>query len=190
MDGYSIEVIADWQSRLYLLRDFAVVLWVVTFANWVIFRKTLYLLCVPRTVPGLLGIAIAPILHGSIEHLMVNTLSFSFLAYLLLLKGFHQFLGVVAVIWVIEGFIVWLLASPNAHIGISGVIYGLFSYILLSSFLAKEPIGFVIATAIGMTHWKMARQLFREQEGVSGISHMAGFLVGIGIALSEIGMFG
>lgn len=189
MDSYSVETVTNWQFRVYLLRDMAAVLWVVSVANWVIFQKTLYLLCIPRTLPGLFGIVLAPIIHGSFEHLLVNTLSFSFLAYLLLLKGLHQFLGVVAVIWVIEGFLVWLTASSNPHIGISGVIYGLFSYLLLISFLSKEPIGFVVATAVGVTHWKMAKQLFKEEEGVSGTSHMAGFVAGIGAALFQSGMF-
>lgn len=189
MESYSVETVADWQFRVYLIRDITAFIWVVSVANWVIFQKTLYLLCIPRTLPGLFGIVLAPILHGSFEHLIVNTLSFSFLAYLLLLKGFHQFLGVGVVIWVIEGFLVWFTASSNAHIGISGVIYGLFSYLLLISFLSKEPIGFVVATAVGVTHWKMARQLFKEEEGVSGTSHMAGFMAGMWTAMFQSGMF-
>ena len=86
---------------------------------------------VPRTWDGLEGIPVAPFIHADFEHLVANTLPLLILGGLVLLRGVREFLFVVGTSALIGGVGTWLFGTGNSqHIGASGVVFGLFGYLL------------------------------------------------------------
>ena len=67
----------------------------------------------PRSEDGLVGILFAPLLHGGWAHLEGNTLPVLVLGFLVLLGNVARGLSATAVIWLVSGVGVWLVAPPN-----------------------------------------------------------------------------
>jgi len=103
----------------------------------------------PRTLHGLLGILFAPILHGSLAHLLSNTFPLLFLG--TLLYFFYDHIGGIVFFrcYFVTNFLVWLL-SPRLsyHIGASGLIYGLASFLILYGILRQDFLSLTISIII------------------------------------------
>ena len=101
---------------------------------------------VPRTESGLEGILWAPLLHGGFPHLIGNTLPFVIFGFLVLANGLGRFVLVTAVIWVLSGLGVWLVAPAGSiTIGMSGVIFGWLTYLLVRGFFALSGTQILLA---------------------------------------------
>ena len=93
----------------------------------------------PRTDEGLLGILAAPLLHGGWDHLGANTIPALVLGFLALVTGLARGLAATAIIWLLGGLAVWLLAGSNTeHIGASGLVFGWLVYLVLRGFFARN----------------------------------------------------
>ncbi|MBW0106768.1 rhomboid family intramembrane serine protease, partial [Pseudonocardia sp. KRD291] len=99
---------------------------------------------VPRSVQGLTGILTAPLLHVGFGHLVSNTLPFLVFGFLAMAGGFAQWFMVTALIWVASGIGVWLI-SPMPVLGVSGVIFGWFVFLLARGFFARSGRQIVLA---------------------------------------------
>jgi membrane associated rhomboid family serine protease len=91
----------------------------------------------PQTVDGLSGILTAPLLHGSWAHLLGNTIPFLVFGFLAMAGGFVQWFAVTAVVWLASGVGVWLF-SANPTLGVSGVIFGWFVFLLVRGFFVRS----------------------------------------------------
>jgi membrane associated rhomboid family serine protease len=138
----------------------------------------------PREVYGLKGILFSPFLHGDIEHLANN--SVALLVLLPILRYFYKeqsfvvlFLGII-----FSGLGTWLLGRPSYHIGASGLIYALVSFIFFKGIFTKYyrlvALSFTIVILYGGSVWYMFPNL---KEGISWEGHLAGFVVGLALAL-------
>ena len=83
----------------------------------------------PRTFSGLRGIFFSPWIHGSVEHLYNNTIPIAIL--MASLVYFYRGISFKVLIWgvLLSGLLTWLIGRPSYHIGISGIIYVLASFI-------------------------------------------------------------
>ena len=83
----------------------------------------------PRTLSGLQGIFFSPFIHSDLLHLYNNSLPL--LVLLTALSYFYpkQTLEVLCFGIVLSGVITWVIGRPNYHIGASGLIYVLVSFI-------------------------------------------------------------
>ncbi|CAM3952733.1 rhomboid family intramembrane serine protease [Flavobacterium cucumis] len=138
----------------------------------------------PREVYGLKGILFSPFLHGDIEHLANN--SVALLVMLPILRYFYKeqsfvvlFLGIL-----FSGLGTWLLGRPSYHIGASGLIYVLVSFIFFKGIFTKYyrlvALSFTIVILYGGSVWYMFPNV---KEGISWEGHLAGFFVGLALAL-------
>jgi membrane associated rhomboid family serine protease len=138
----------------------------------------------PREVYGLKGILFSPFLHGDIEHLANN--SVALLVLLPILRYFYKeqsfvvlFLGIL-----FSGLGTWLLGRPSYHIGASGLIYALVSFIFFKGIFTKYyrlvALSFTIVILYGGSVWYMFPNV---KEGISWEGHLAGFIVGLALAL-------
>ena len=138
----------------------------------------------PREVYGLKGILFSPFLHGDIEHLANN--SVALLVLLPILRYFYKEQSFVVLLFgiIFSGLGTWLLGKPSYHIGASGLIYALVSFIFFKGIFTKYyrlvALSFTIVILYGGSVWYMFPNV---KEGISWEGHLAGFLVGLALAL-------
>lgn len=136
----------------------------------------------PREVDGLKGIFLAPLVHSDLEHLLSNTFPF-----FILTATIYFFYKKVAVpsfvmIYILTGFVVWLFARPVYHIGASGVVYGLMSFILFSGIFRRNIKSIVLALSVTVLYSGYFYGLLPLKDGISWESHLFGALVGVLVA--------
>ncbi|MGO9110675.1 MAG: rhomboid family intramembrane serine protease [Thermoguttaceae bacterium] len=106
---------------------------------------------VPRTLGGLTGIPAMPFLHADLHHILSNT--FPLFILLALLAGSRaQSWEVVVDVVLLGGLLLWLCGRPAIHIGASGLIFGLMSFLILSGILEKRLIPLAIAVSVGFIY--------------------------------------
>lgn len=138
----------------------------------------------PREIFGLKGILFSQFLHGDIEHLANN--SIALLILLPILRYFYKEQSFLVLLLGIlfSGLGTWLLGRPNYHIGASGLIYALVSFIFFKGIFTKYyrlvALSFTIVILYGGSVWYMFPHV---QEGISWEGHLAGFSVGLALAL-------
>lgn len=137
----------------------------------------------PRTGDGLLGIVLAPMLHGSWGHLWSNLALVVVLGFLVMLGGARQFCAVTGTIWLVSGLGVWLTAPPRTvTIGASVLVFGWLAYLVLRGFLARSfvqiLIGLVLLALWGGIFWTGIAQAAFGSSGVSWQGHLFGALGG------------
>jgi membrane associated rhomboid family serine protease len=88
----------------------------------------------PRSAQGLVGILCAPWVHVSWGHLFGNLIGLWTLGILVLVHGRRMFF--LTYLWcaTLGGFMTWLMGRPNTnHVGLSGVIFGFFAFLVTST---------------------------------------------------------
>lgn len=137
----------------------------------------------PRTVSGLKGVLFSPFIHGSLEHLYNNTIPLGIL--LMALFYFYRnlawrilFYGVL-----LSGFLTWCIGRTSYHIGASGLIYVLASFIffkgVFSSYFRLIALSLIVVFIYGSLLW----YIFPVKEGISWEGHLSGFLTGLLLAI-------
>ncbi|MFD0777321.1 rhomboid family intramembrane serine protease [Flavobacterium myungsuense] len=110
---------------------FVLLLWVVFWAGIKFNLDIEELGIYPRTFVGLLGVLFSPFIHGNIEHLYNN--SIPLLILLVALRYFYreQSNRVLGYGILMSGFLTWIIGRESYHIGASGLVYVLVSFIFL-----------------------------------------------------------
>ena len=167
-------------SHLKLVLGIVAVMWLLEIADTLFLGQSLNRLGIrPRTAAGLLGIVLAPLLHGGLMHLMANTLPFAALALLILMRDRDEFFLVTLVVWLVSGLGVWLIApAGTVHIGASGIIFGYLGFLLLRGLFDGKPSSILIALAVGIAYGGVLWGVLPVQSGVSWQGHLFGFIGG------------
>lgn len=134
---------------------------------------------VPRTTYGLTGIVMAPFLHASLQHLLANTIPFVLLGAIILLRSTRAFTFVLVTSALISGLGTWLFGAPNTnHIGASGVVFGLFGYLLLRAVYDRRISSALIAIVIAVVYGAAFLTSLMPAHGISWTGHVFGFIGG------------
>lgn len=133
----------------------------------------------PRTFLGMTGILLAPLIHGSLFHLISNTLPLLFLGIVLFLFYDRIARKVFFQCYFFTNILVWIFARPSLHIGASGLVYGLASFLIFFGVFRKDIRSIVISLVILILYGGMVYGIFPQQPGVSWESHLMGALVGL-----------
>lgn len=138
---------------------------------------------VSRRWSGLLGIPLAPFLHTGWSHLAANSLPFAILGLFVIGRGERTFWAVSAGIIVLGGFAVWLLGRGQAvHVGVSGVIFGYFGYLVALGVIERSVASILRALLVGLFYGSIIWGVLPNQRGVSWEGHLFGLLAGLALA--------
>ena len=161
---------------------FVAVLWFIHLFGLVLSMDLGGLGVFPRASKGILGILTAPLIHADFSHLLSNT--FPFLVTSCIIMYFYRRVAVQAMllIYFFTGLMVWILAREVYHIGASGVVYGLVSFIFWSGIFVKDRRSIVLALIVTFLYSGMFMGILPDQPGISWESHLFGAIVGIVIA--------
>jgi membrane associated rhomboid family serine protease len=173
-----------FRQGVVLLAYLLALMWALAIVDFVTGRRVLSKLAIePRTVEGLPGIVVSPLLHGSFGHLIANSGPLVILGTVILLQGL-EVLGLVTVFcWLFSGVGIWLLGRPGTrHLGASGLIFGYLGYILLRGYFERSPGAIAAAVVVGLLYGSALWGLLPLQRGKSWVGHGMGFLGGVIVA--------
>lgn len=120
-------------------------IWIVEIINMSMGHNLYIYGVLPRKVEGLKGIILHPFIHGSLQHLMLNTIPLFVLGSFVAIEGRKTFFGVNISIILIGGTLLWLLGRPSFHIGSSVLVFGYFGFVLANAFYKKTVSAIIIS---------------------------------------------
>ena len=133
----------------------------------------------PRTFKGLRGVFFSPFIHGDIKHLYHNTIPL----FVLLFSLYYFYRKIAFKIFVygtiLTGLLTWIIARKSFHIGASGIIYLLFSFIFFSGIFRKNYRLIAVSLMVIFLYGSMVWYLLPVKEEISWEGHVSGFIVGI-----------
>ena len=134
----------------------------------------------PRTASGLIGIFAAPLIHGNYQHILSNTFPLLFLGSVLYF--FYERIGgtVFFRCYFYTNILVWLFSPRDSyHIGASGLVYGLASFLILFGLIRQDFISFIVAILILLIYGgAFLYGVMPADPRISWEAHLAGALVG------------
>lgn len=134
----------------------------------------------PRSIASIPSIALAPLLHGGLPHVLSNTIGLLLFGSLAALRGGRDLPSVVFYSAIGSGIGIWLFGAPRTlHLGASGVVFGLFAFVLLIGFFEKRAISVILSVVVILLWGGLALAVFELQAGVSWTGHVFGFAGGI-----------
>lgn len=163
---------------------FAGVLWAVQLVNLLTGFQLIRLLGIePRELDGLDGVIFAPLLHADFGHLFSNTLPLVVLGFLAFLDGLKRFAIAVGSSWLASGLGVWLFGG-GVTIGASGLVFGLFAYLLVRGFYNRDWKQILLAVLLFLVYGSLLWGLLPQfGSNVSWQAHLFGALGGVLAAL-------
>jgi len=134
---------------------------------------------VPRSAAHLSGIFFAPFLHAGWSHLFSNFFPFVVFSALIGLHSLKRFWMVFILHIIITGSLVWLFARGNSvHIGMSGVIYAFWGYLIVYGVVRRKFLHIVISLVTLVFYGGLIYGVLPTTVGVSFESHLLGALAG------------
>ncbi|OIQ28102.1 MAG: rhomboid family intramembrane serine protease [Bacteroidetes bacterium MedPE-SWsnd-G2] len=137
----------------------------------------------PETLVGLRGVIFSPFLHSDIEHIYHNSIP-------LLVLSMSLFLFYRKISWkvlgygiLLSGLITWFIGRPANHIGASGLIYVLVSFIFFKGIFAKHYRLVALSLMMVFLYGSMIWYVFPIKEGMSWEGHLAGLITGFVFAI-------
>jgi len=142
-------------------------------AHWGIF---------PREWDGLIGIVSAPFIHGSWQHLISNSVPLFVTTTIIYFFYKRVALPSYFLIYLLSGAAVWIFGRSVYHIGASGVVYGLISFIFGSGVFRRNIKSIILALIVTVLYSGYLQGVLPLKEGISWESHLLGGIVGLLVA--------
>ena len=138
----------------------------------------------PRTLGGFKGVFLTHFIHSNTNHLFNNSVPL----FVLLSSLFYFYKDVAYKVLLIGGFVTgfltWCIARESFHIGASGIVYLLFSFVFFSGIIKKHyrlvALSFIIIFLYGSMIW----YVLPIKDGISWEGHLSGFLTGLSFAIT------
>ncbi|MER6128931.1 rhomboid family intramembrane serine protease [Streptomyces sp. NPDC001795] len=138
----------------------------------------------PRTASELVDIVPAAFIHFGFAHVAANSVPLLVFGFLAALGGLRRFAAVCALIIVADGLGILLMAPANTNTaGASGLIFGLFGFLVVGGFVERRPLGVLVGLLVGAI-WggSILMGLAPTQTHVSWQGHLIGLAAGVAAA--------
>lgn len=138
----------------------------------------------PRDLVGLQGVFFSPFIHENLDHLYNN--SIPLLILLPAMQFFYpkQTLGVICYGILFSGLITWVIGRENFHIGASGLIYVLVSFIFFKGIQTRYYRLVALSLTVILVYGGMIWYVFPDvDQSISWEGHLAGLVTGFVLTL-------
>ena len=168
------------KPRMKLLGGLLLLMWAVFLVTALSGGALLSLGVIPRTAIGLRGILFAPFLHGSLAHIVANSIPFFLLGWLVMLRDSGHFLPVTIFATLGSGLAAWLLGAPGSvHVGASGVIFGYLGFLITAGWYERSVASILLSVVVIVLWGGMVFGVLPGQTGISWQAHLGGFIGGV-----------
>ncbi|MCB5272720.1 hypothetical protein BJG92_00223 [Arthrobacter sp. SO5] len=172
------------RQGLVVVGSFVVLLYVIEIIN----SLTLHALngtfgLRPRRLDGILDILTFPLLHANLAHLFSNTLPLIIFGFLVFLSGARVFATALALSWLGSAVVVWLI-GVNTTVGASGLVFGLFAFLLVRGFFNRNWWQILLSVVLFLTYGGILFGILPAVASfVSWQAHLGGAVGGVIAAL-------
>jgi membrane associated rhomboid family serine protease len=137
----------------------------------------------PRTAWGLFGIVFSPLLHYNQAHLTANGISLFMLLVILFSHKEYRAQPAFTWIWILSGVGTWLIGRGNrVHIGASGVIYGVVTYLISAAWWLRSWRSAMLALLILFLYGGIFYGMLPQPGFISWEAHLSGAIAGVIVA--------
>lgn len=174
-----------WMRRwpqIPLLLGCVVLLWSIEGVNALLDHRLNRWGLLPRTLPGLAGIPLSPLLHGSFAHLILNTVPLLTLGGLVAFQGIRLFLAVSLRITLLSGAALWLFGRSAYHVGASSLIFGYFGYLVARGWYERSVTALLVAILTLGLYGGIVWGVLPTRSYISWEGHLFGLLAGVLVA--------
>lgn len=135
----------------------------------------------PRNLSGLIGVLTSPFIHSTANysHILNNSIPMFVLTWLLFYSYRTVASKVFIFIYLFTGIVVWMLGRETYHVGMSGVIYGLTSFLIASGFYRKNMRVAGISLLVIFLYGSIIWGVIPLDASISWEGHFFGFLSGL-----------
>lgn len=175
---------ANFRLAFKIALGFVVLLWVIQLLNSGLDLGLERFGVRPRQWAGLPGILLAPLLHGGLSHLFANSLPLLVLGTVMLHLYPNSAVKVIPAVYLGPGIGVWLFARESVHLGASGLVYGLVTYIFAAGVIRRDTRAIAASLLVSFLYGTLAWGVFPILPGVSWETHLAAALIGLALALA------
>jgi membrane associated rhomboid family serine protease len=137
----------------------------------------------PQKWYGLIGILTAPLIHADIKHLVDNSVPLFVLS--LAIFYFYREIAyrIFFIVYLVSGFLVWIVGREAYHIGASGLIYGFAAFVFFSGVLRKNINLLAISLLVIFLYGSMIWGILPYDYQISWESHLMGAITGTALAV-------
>jgi membrane associated rhomboid family serine protease len=133
----------------------------------------------PREIKGLRGVLFSSFIHSDASHLSNNSIPL----FVLLASLFYFYRKIAHKVLIygllFSGLFCWIIARDSYHIGASGVIYLLFSFIFFSGIIRKHYRLIAMSLVVIFLYGGMIWFIIPTEDRISWEGHLSGFLIGL-----------
>lgn len=166
-------------SSLFYSSAFVILLWIIQVIQWAFDIDFTSLGILPRKLQGLKGIITSPLIHADFPHLISNSITLFILLFGLLYFYRSASVKVFSIIYIADGLLVWIFARQSFHIGASGVVYGLASFLFFSGVFRKDKRSVALSLLVVFLYGGMVWGVLPVKPEISFESHLFGALTGL-----------
>ena len=178
------------ESHLKISKSILFIPIVYVVAIWLIYWVEIYFNfnfnkygVLPRDLIGLRGIVFTHFIHSDTNHLFNNSIPL----FVLLLSLFYFYRDIAYKVLIfgglLSGLLTWVIARESYHIGASGIVYLLFSFVFFSGMIRKHYRLVALSLITIFLYGSMIWYVLPIKDGMSWEGHLSGFLVGLFFAI-------
>jgi membrane associated rhomboid family serine protease len=133
---------------------------------------------------GLKGIIFSPFIHSGLKHLFNNSVPLLLLS--MALFYFYRNISKQVILYgiIITGLLTWFIGRPSYHIGASGLVYVLASFLFFKGIFSRYFRLVALSLSVVFVYGSLIWGLFPGKVGMSWEGHLSGFIVGFILALA------
>ena len=175
---------ANFRLAAKLSFGFVALIWLIELLNWALELSPGVFGVRPRQWAGLPGILLAPLMHSGFAHLIANTPPLLIAGTAMLYLYPASALRVLPAIYFGPGLAVWLFARGGVHLGASGLVYGLVSYIFFAGLIRRDRRAIAASMLVAFMYGALVWGILPIERGVSWETHLAAALIGVALAIA------
>ena len=158
---------------------FVGLLWLIQLMNWGLDLDPWPFGVRPRDWSGLVGIVTGPLVHSDFAHLFANSLPLATVGAAMVFLYPHSALRVLPSVYLGSGVLVWLFGRGAVHLGASGLVYGLVSYVFVAGLLRRDRRAIAASLLVVLMYGSLVWGVLPIQPSVSWETHLSAAVIGV-----------